>query len=267
MKNVKMDKKQRERGKELKKRLEKAYDKVQIGYINLGYSNSCREICVDIYENGNEYDYKSVTIKFNPYSSVEEDIAVIKYGLENEKYYKIHRASPVEKMIIGLIKEYKCCELWINDGELNYNSGECVVGLDYVDSFSFNREEGIVELVEESGEKTIVDLIEDEMSWIDDEATEEDAGKIFDRLCGIEDEDDIDFKIDVIDFLNELEPYGEKFRLSDDGFLYIYKDKNDSLGVRWNQIDSITITKDSIILNSEYEEGLDLHITKDGVEC
>lgn len=163
-----MDTLQNKVGKELQKRLESYYNtKVEVSYVNLGYSTDRREFIVNIYMQNNKYDYKQFGMTFNVDATIEDYMIFIQFQLINNKFDE-HIATVEEKYIIDLLREYECKNIYMSDSIL-YCEGEEYACMDCIDDLHYKKSDCILEIIEDSDEKFIVDFANDTITYVEED--------------------------------------------------------------------------------------------------
>lgn len=130
--------------------------------VSFAYGNDC--ITFDIYDNA--YDYKRVAIKYTKGMDVDIDIVeYVKFYLTDKECFMQHTANSFEILVIELLKEYKCKDMYVYEGLL-YCDGEEIISFEDVESFTYNKVEKKLVVVEKY-EIITVDFVKEGFTYVE----------------------------------------------------------------------------------------------------
>ncbi|MEG1141999.1 MAG: hypothetical protein RSE41_06100 [Clostridia bacterium] len=110
----------------------------------------------------NEYDYYSVSIMIDEYTTMSEIINIITFMLENRiEELDFYKAPTIEKVIVDMLEENECENIYIMDGTLIYEGLEFC--LEDINEFHvYNDEECLMRIYDEYIIDFEKDVIEEE---------------------------------------------------------------------------------------------------------
>lgn len=120
--------------------------------VGVGWSED--NIFIEVYED--DYDYSELILKYLEGEKVEEYVATILSILNDKanrsKYVKVHKASPVKRFLIDLIKHYKCDDfLYIHRNDLHGEFENNYIPIDDIVDFNYSPFGDVLRLQEDQG--------------------------------------------------------------------------------------------------------------------
>jgi hypothetical protein len=161
----KLDQLQKEMVKAIQDSLKGMNINSTVSYTGVGHKPTERSLGICVYKD--KYNYMEMSYVFDPELTAEDYCNVISSAIA--KGNCIERiASPEQIYITEIIEATKCKHLYIWDRELRSDNSVDTVDLTSIDSLNYSKSEAMITFVEDSGEKVVVDLAKETITWVEE---------------------------------------------------------------------------------------------------